>query len=174
MYKRQVQTRITQFSEERQQLTEWSKKREAELTENHALEISKLRLANEELKQAFVQKAYPQRTKARSAKVMRYRDVSTQFYSVVGQVQDFANLGWDMRREKEWPFSNDQLLQIHQVNTRVLKKAILQNTIWILLYSHVFCTPFAMLGLEGESRDSVWIPIYTQSKSYIAHVTTFD
>ncbi|KAI4668537.1 uncharacterized protein J4E78_002364 [Alternaria triticimaculans] len=125
----EVRAKTTQFSEEQQRLRELLEKQNAELVEKHALEITQLRLANEELKQAFIDKAYPQRTKARSVKVMRYRDISTQFFSVVSQVQDFTNLEWDMRREVEWPFSNDQLLRIHKVNTRVLKKAILQNTI---------------------------------------------
>ncbi|KAI4927480.1 hypothetical protein J4E85_005991 [Alternaria conjuncta] len=80
----EVRAKTTQFSEERQRLRELLKKQNAELVEKHALEIVQLRLANEELKQAFIDKAYPQRTKARSVKVMRYRDISTQFFSVNG------------------------------------------------------------------------------------------
>ncbi|KAI4711479.1 hypothetical protein J4E89_004044 [Alternaria sp. Ai002NY15] len=149
----EVRARTTQFSEEQQRLRELLKKQNAELVEKHTLEITQLRSANEELKQAFIDKAYPQRTKARSVKVMRYRDISTQFFSVVSQVQDFTNLEWDMRREVEWPFSNDQLLRIHKVNTRVLKKAILQNTMWTLLYTHVFyVTQWPSIPAATEAR----------------------
>jgi hypothetical protein len=131
----------------------------------HALETYQLRTINEDLKLALLEQARPQRPKDRNIKALRDCDLTAQFAAVTRQVQDFADLEWDESCEATWPFSNAQLSEIHEANTRKLKKAIIQNTLWILLYKHVFQTPFTLLGVEGTELDKDWVPIYTDSES---------
>jgi chromosome segregation ATPase len=161
-----MQTEHANLREEHKRREQDSREREAHLMQKHALEIYQLRSANEDLKLALLEQTRPQRPKDRNTKALRDRDLTAQFAAVTRQVQDFADLEWDESCEATWPFSNAQLSEIHEANTRKLKKAIIQNTLWILLYKHVFQTPFTIMGVEGTSRASkaiVWANVRLQT-----------
>jgi hypothetical protein len=39
---------------------------------------------------------------------------------------------------------------------RVLKKAIVQDLVWCLLFNHIFCSPFRVFGAEGRLLEEEW------------------
>ena len=133
------------------------KEQESMLVQRHTQENYQLRSANEELKQDLFDRKH--------FKGLRDRDLTGLFTTIVGQVREFSNLDWDPRRESEWPFAEHQLLDIHRHNIRKLKKQLLQNTIWILLYNHIFSSPFRIMGIEARDFDSDWVPIHAPSRS---------
>lgn len=122
------------------------------LAENH-----QLRVKAEELKMAFAQRQH--------FKGLRDRDISAKFGRLATEVEDISTMEWDHRRSLSWPFSDDELRRIHHQNTRLLKQQIVQNTLWVLLYRHVFQSPFKIMGEEGLAADSDWLQIYNSGKS---------
>lgn len=153
----QVQIEQERLQEEQGRREKELKRQEIHLTQKHTHEIFQLRTVTEELKQGLFHRKH--------FKGLRDRDLANQFRSIVGQVQDFANVEWDSRLALNWPFSEHQLLDLHRENTRKLKKQIIQNTLWVLLYNHIFVSPFRILGLEGRDLDRDWIDIHKPSKS---------
>jgi hypothetical protein len=153
----QVQNEQKKLQEEQTRRANELKKQEAHLTQKHTHETLQLRTVNEELKQGLFQREH--------FKGLRDRDLTSKFRIIMGQVQDFANLEWDSRWALDWPCSEHQLLEIHRDNTRKLKKQIVQNTLWVLLYNHIFASPFRILGAEGRDLDSDWILIHTSGES---------
>jgi hypothetical protein len=161
----QLQAEQDQLQEERKQHDLDMKKQEARLTQKHTHETLQLRTVNEELKQGLFQR--------KIFRGLRDRDLTSKFRVIMSQVQDIANLEWDSRRTQDWPFSEHQLLDVHRENTRKLKKQIVQNTLWVLLYNNVFASPFRVLGAEARDLDNDWIQIHAPSKSRITTVTRF-
>jgi hypothetical protein len=159
----EVQTEQAKLKEEQKRREKELKRLEALLTQKHVHETFQLRSVNEELKQGLFQRQH--------FKGLRDRDLTGQFRIIVGQVQDFANLEWDSRREPDWPFSEYQLLEIHRSNIRKLKKQIIQNSLWVLLYDYVFGSPFRILGAEGRELDSDWTQIHAAGKLCKSKIT---
>jgi hypothetical protein len=159
----QVQIEQEKLQEDQKQHEIELKRQEARLTQKHTHETFQLRTVNEELKQGLFQRKH--------FKGLRDRDLTSQFRIIIGQVQDFANLEWDSRRTSDWPLSEHQLLDIHRENTRKLKKLIVQNTLWVLLHSYIFGSPFRILGAEGRDFDSDWAQIHAASKFRMATIT---
>jgi hypothetical protein len=161
--RKEVQTEQAKLQEEQKRREKELKKQEAHLTQKHSDETFQLRSVNEELKQGLFQRQH--------FKGLRDRDLTSQFRIIVGQVQDFANLEWNSRRESDWPFTEYQLLEIHRSNIRKLKKQIIQNSLWVLLYNYIFRSPFRILGAEGRDLDNDWIQIHAAGKLCTSKIT---
>jgi hypothetical protein len=144
------------LEEEQQRRRRELEKQEAALKQRHIHETKHLRSTMEELKKGLYERKH--------FKGFRDRDLAGRFATIVGQVQDFANIEWDSRKMLSWPFAEHQLLEIHKSNIRKLKKQIIQNSLWVLLYQFVFGSPFRVLGEEARDLDSAWIQIHTPSK----------
>ena len=43
----------------------------------------------------------------------------------------------------------------------------MQNTLWVILYEMIFCTPFRVFGEEGVKLDMQWLDKYGQGKLLI-------
>jgi hypothetical protein len=151
-----LQTEQERFQEEQKRREKELKRQEAKLTKKYTNETLQLRTVNEELKQGLFDRKH--------FRGLKDRDLGNLFRSIAGQVQDFANMEWN-GPTSDWPFDEHQLLDIHGENTRKLKKQIVQNTVWLLLYDYIFASPFKIFGSEGEILDRDWIDIYTPSKS---------
>jgi hypothetical protein len=152
----QLEAEQERLQEEQRRREKELKRQQAQLTKKYTHETFQLRTVNEELKQGLFHRTH--------FKGLKDRDLANLFRSIAGQVQDFANVEWDGRRTLAWPFDEHQLFDIHGENTRKLKKQIVQNTLWVLLYSHIFASPFKILGSEGEDLDRDWIDIHKPSK----------
>lgn len=128
-------------------------------------EQHQLRSAVEDLKGALVAKEH--------FKGLTDSEISSRFTKLAQEVEDFARLEWDPAREAEW--LTPQLQRLQPRNTRKLKQAIVQNSVWVGLREHVFSSPFKMFAEEDGWResDSPWIDIYSLSK-LIKSVLTFS
>ncbi|KAG4432842.1 hypothetical protein IFR05_011681 [Cadophora sp. M221] len=75
------------------------------------------------------------------------------FGSMVSKVTTFSEWEW---REDRKIWSTDTLTALVGTKQRRLKKLILGDAIWTTLYQLIFCSPFRVLGKEGEHLEEVW------------------
>jgi hypothetical protein len=93
-------------------------------------------------------------------RAMRDYDLANRFQKLANEVDGFARVRWDIKRESAWPFP-DEVIRKSQ-NERITKKNIVLNTLWVILYEGIFCTPFRVLGEEGKSLEKKWMEKYGQ------------
>jgi hypothetical protein len=91
--------------------------------------------------------------------------VAAQYKRLSNSIDEFSRIEWERVKERTWPVSDDHICRLAR-NTRKLKKHIIQNTLWLMLYDYVFQSPFKILGTLGEQHDEEWIPIYSSGKQY--------
>lgn len=80
--------------------------------------------------------------------------IKVKFLEIEQRVNDLSRLAWKSE-QKVW---TDQLLcKIGAKHDQtLLKKYILRDSIWSLLHSYMFCSPFRVFGKEGESLEREW------------------
>ncbi|KAI4693069.1 uncharacterized protein J4E88_001440 [Alternaria novae-zelandiae] len=139
-------------TQELQQLQERSQSEKVELDKKHDEEMARLRSQREELKVALVVRDHFKGLKDREL-TARYKRISTE-------IENFASMEWNTRCEANWPLSEAQLMRLHPKNTRRLKQQILQHSMWVLLYEHIFSLPFKVFGKEGVRMNNDWTSIY--------------
>lgn len=89
--------------------------------------------------------------------------LAERFKAIAVEVQDFSSefceptLRWDNRKVPSFAVPQYVLEQIHPKNTRILKLEIVQNSVWLILHSRIFATPFRVLGDEGTILDDDWM-----------------
>ncbi|KAG4439729.1 hypothetical protein IFR05_004807 [Cadophora sp. M221] len=88
-------------------------------------------------------------------KAMSDHELSYRFQEISSEVDDIARIHWDQRQVSTWPFT-DQSFR-HSENERRMKQYLIQNTLWVILYERVFCTPFRILGEEGKALEREWL-----------------
>ena len=93
-------------------------------------------------------------------------EVANHYKRLANSIEDFARLEWHLSKEDHWPLSESRMRQLGK-NPRKMKHQILQNTLWVLLYNHVFCSPFKILGAAGEEYDEGWVQIYSEGKHLV-------
>jgi hypothetical protein len=93
---------------------------------------------------------------------MNDRDFALGFQDLANEIDDFSRVPWDNRREATWPFPYTVLRKSR--NERRSKQYIIKNTIWVILYERIFCTPFRVLGTEGKLIEQDWIEKYGQGE----------
>lgn len=79
-------------------------------------------------------------------------DIEARFADLVEQVNALSRLEWKAN-PSGW---TDEILEGLSSNQRLLRKQILQDTIWVLLHELVFCSPFRVFGGEGRELESKW------------------
>ncbi|KAI4691765.1 hypothetical protein J4E81_007292 [Alternaria sp. BMP 2799] len=146
-------------TQELQQLQERSQSEKVELDKKHDEEMARLRSQREELKVALVVRDHFKGLKDREL-TARYKRISTE-------IENFASMEWNTRCEANWPLSEAQLMRLHPKNTRRLKQQIVQHSMWVLLYEHIFSLPFKVFGKEGVRMNNDWTSIYDLGKSGI-------
>jgi len=50
-------------------------------------------------------------------------------------------------------------------NQRKLKKQILQDSLWIILYTTIFSSPFRIFGDEGRALETQWSDAFGRDRS---------
>jgi DNA repair exonuclease SbcCD ATPase subunit len=108
----------------------------------------------EDLKSALVKRDH--------FKAMSDHELAQRFQNLASEVDEFARVRWDSRLESTWPFP-DQLLR-NSENERRTKQHVVQNTLWVILYEKIFCTPFRVLGEGGKPLELEWIKKYGQGR----------
>jgi hypothetical protein len=79
-------------------------------------------------------------------------EIEARFLDLVQDVDALARLDWKVN-DKEW---TSQVLHRLSTNQRLLKKQFLQDSIWVILYEYIFCSPFRIFGEEGQSLETQW------------------
>jgi len=95
-------------------------------------------------------------------KAMCDNELANRFQVISLEVDEFARVQWDNGRESNWPFPRQSLRK--SANERRTKQYVIQNSLWVILYERIFCTPFCVLGNEGKSLEAKWIETFGQGK----------
>jgi hypothetical protein len=95
-------------------------------------------------------------------KAMSDPELAHRFEDISVEVDEFARVQWDIGRESLWPFPGQSFRKSE--NQRRTKQYIIQNTLWVVLYESIFCTPFRILGNQGKSLEATWIEKFGQGK----------
>lgn len=90
------------------------------------------------------------------ANFLQFEDdqIKAKLEVLVRSVDDLARLEWKMNQEV-WTEQVTNGLDFHG-NLRLLKKNILQDSIWTILNQHIFGSPFRIFGDEGQLLDIEW------------------
>ncbi|KAH0556985.1 hypothetical protein GP486_005224 [Trichoglossum hirsutum] len=79
-------------------------------------------------------------------------EIKARFLELVQDVDTLARLEWKVD-QKEW---TNQVLRLLSPNQRLLKKQILQDSVWAILNEYIFCSPFRVFGEEGQFLEMQW------------------
>lgn len=96
-------------------------------------------------------------------------EVANNYKRLANSIEDFARVEWDHSKGDDWPVSEARMRQLGK-NLRKMKLQIVQNTLWVLLYKHIFCSPFKILGPAGEEEDERWTQIYSEGKNLVTRL----
>jgi len=152
-FEKKDQKRTSKMAQEEARLKEICKKKVADLEAFHAEDKERLRREVN---------AYSSALLARDDfKPMLDDQIKTKFLDIARDVDALARLEWKVD-QKQWL---DGVLQRLSANQRRLKKQILQDSIWVLLYEYIFCSPFRIFGEEGQSLEKQWSEQCGSSKS---------
>jgi hypothetical protein len=98
-------------------------------------------------------------------KVISDREVANVFQDISSYVEEFAGEPWDRSLQDTWPFPSAAFEELE--NDRRTRTHLIQNTLWVILYEMIFCTPFRVFGEEGVKLDMQWLDKYGQGKLLI-------
>lgn len=91
-------------------------------------------------------------------KPMLDNEIKGRFLDLAQEIDTLARLEWKPN-QKEW---TNQVLRRLSGNQRLLKKQILQDSVWVILHENIFCSPFRVFGEEGRRLESQWNDTYEQ------------
>jgi hypothetical protein len=85
-------------------------------------------------------------------KAIADQELKTRFEKLGTEIDYLSRVEWKLR-QADW---TDKLLSRLSANQRKLKQQIVQDSLWLVLFEHIFCSPFRILGVEGVKRDAQW------------------
>ncbi len=85
-------------------------------------------------------------------KPMSDLNIEARFLELVQEIDTLSRLEWKPD-PKAW---TNQILRRLSTNQRILKKQILQDSMWALLHDFIFCSPFRIFGEEGRTLELQW------------------
>lgn len=145
---------VKQYEDEKSRTRQNHDAEVTSMRENHEAEMSKavreLQQKVEDLKSAIVDQV-----KKDYFKSMGDGAISNQFQGINNSIDEFSRVPWESSLELSWPYPS-QAFSISD-NSRRTKQYIMQNTLWIILYERILCTPFRMLGMRGKDMEDQWI-----------------
>ena len=165
----QLQAELTEVKrrhdQEQDNLREQTRKAQADMERAHAEEQQLLR-NNAEKAHASLKRDIRSRNNALVAreKFNQLTDgqLMSKFTELVHLVDALARLNW---RYNQSAWTDELQSQLSDAPKR-LRKQILQDTIWGILFEKVFCSPFRMLGDEGERLETQWLKDFGAGMSF--------
>ncbi len=155
------------FNLEKMQLEEAHRVKQDELKEHFKAHESQLKQAHKQ-QQERLQKDIQSRNKALIAREnyspITDGELKSMFSGLVREVDALARLKWTSNRS---PWSDELLSRISDTTKR-LQKQILKDTIWDILFEHVFCSPFRVFGKEGSVLESQWNKAFGKGRLALA------
>jgi hypothetical protein len=85
------------------------------------------------------------------------KDFNREFSDLAEMVNVVARVEWEVE-QCDW--TPEILDKLSDNAPRRLRRAIIQNTIWTVLFANIFCSPFRIFGEEGKKLESKWIKAY--------------
>ena len=79
-------------------------------------------------------------------------DIKSETSQLVVEVEEWARTTWQFNNS---PWTDEMQRKIAKVPKR-LQKHILMDSIWTILYEHIFYSPFRVLGTEGGELEKQW------------------
>jgi hypothetical protein len=115
----------------------------SQLQTDHADQQGRLKKDIEALNGALVKREH--------FKPLSDNDLKMQFSDLATDIDHVARLGWKYN-QTDW---TDELLS-QSKNPRKVKKNIMLEFLWTVLYENIFCSPFRVVGDEGRSLETEW------------------
>lgn len=84
--------------------------------------------------------------------------IKAQFAELVNQVDNLCRLAWK-EGQQIWTVARLESFQ-KGLNLRMFRKALLQDRVWTILHNRILCSPFRVLGDEGQSIEAEWCKRY--------------
>jgi hypothetical protein len=165
-YKSRIEQMETEHASEQKKMRSDFETRKLQLEHQAAEELAHLK-ADFRAEKAQLEIAHAEETKllrkdvdAYSAALLQRDDfkpmpdneIKAKFLDLVQDVDTLARLEWRVD-QKAW---TSQVLHRVSPNQRLFKKQILQDIIWVILHNYIFCSPFRILGEEGQSLETKW------------------
>lgn len=80
--------------------------------------------------------------------------IRAKFSEIEQMVDSIGRLQW---KQEPAVWTSEVLRSVGgNITDRVLKKAIVQDLVWCLLFTHIFCSPFRVFGVEGRLLEEEW------------------
>lgn len=79
-------------------------------------------------------------------------ELESRFSDLAEEIDQLARPEWHSK-QSDW---TDHLLSRLSKNPKRLKKELLQDSLWTILYENIFCSPFRVFGEEGRNLEAQW------------------
>lgn len=79
-------------------------------------------------------------------------ELESRFLDLAEEIDQLARFEW-LFEQSDW---TDHLLNRFSKNPKRLKKELLQDSLWMILYESIFCSPFRVFGEEGRNLEAQW------------------
>lgn len=87
------------------------------------------------------------------------RELKDRFLHLDGEIENLARVDWKLN-DTDW---RDGVLSLSK-NPKKLKRYILQDELWAVLYETIFCSPFRVFGTEGRILETQWSDAFPQKE----------
>jgi DNA repair exonuclease SbcCD ATPase subunit len=132
-------------------------KREEELVKEKQAATAELKQINATLQNRLLEReGYKGLTdlELRDGKELKGQNQVQGYTPFANRVEALAGIDWKSNRSF-WP--ETALLKLNKTNEKRLKRRILGDLIWNLLFQHIFCSPFRVFGEEGQDLEANWL-----------------
>lgn len=79
-------------------------------------------------------------------------ELESRFLDLAEEIDQLARFEWHFE-QSDW---TGHLLSRFSKNPKRLKKELLQDSLWMILYEGIFCSPFRVFGEEGRNLEAQW------------------
>ncbi|CZR64188.1 uncharacterized protein PAC_14085 [Phialocephala subalpina] len=86
-------------------------------------------------------------------------EIKAKYQELKDAVEKLARLDW--RSDQAQP-----LRRLFPAQSDTLMRQILQDSIWVVLHKHIFCSPFRILGEEGQRLETQWNKEYGKDSAF--------
>lgn len=98
-------------------------------------------------------------------KPMPDNEIKSKFAELAEEIKTLGRLDWKQDQDV-W---SDRVLQKLSTNTTLLKRRILQELVWVILHTHILCSPFRAFGDQGAIMEKQWNDAYGEGQ-YTFHI----
>ena len=101
-------------------------------------------------------------------KMVTDAELQKTFSGVARAIDQLSRIEWK-KDDPDWPVD---LLKTFSQNLRKTRQQILQDRLWAILYTRIFCSPFRIFGVEGLDLEKQWASTFGGGKCKISQTET--